>query len=921
MKLFSALRRACGPAAGRALRSPTGEARVALLFLALAGAAPLGAAERIDDLTIGGYLRIPYGSTPVTFVNGQLWSTSSGLFVRIAGATVGPLGTGGGGGAGTVTTVTTGNIAGFATIAITNPTTTPAFAFTLASTTQNFVWAGPTSGSGAGGYRALVPGDIPDLTLSKITDKGDAAAKNTGTGAGEVAAGNHSHGNASTGAAGFMSAADKAKLDGVAAGATANDTDANLRARSSHTGTQSADTLTDGTTNKAFTATERTKLAGIATGATANDTDANLRARSGHTGEQAISTVTGLQAALDAKAALAALIATNGGGVNNGGLLHWTQLMGVPAGFADGTDDGAGGGSGTVTSVSSGNLSPLFTVNVATATTTPAFTFTLTNAAQNAVLAGPASGGAGAPSYRALTEADIPTISIAKTSGLQAALDAKVPATRTVNGHALSADVTVTKGDVGLGNADNTSDASKPVSAATQAALDLKVSLAAIDTVAERTALGLKSTTAGSPEPRTNHGNFGASKTFALATTNVHRGVLNTNLTIDALTGFTADHFCSGTIIFVQDGTGSRTVTWPAAVGNIPGIDPTAGAMTLVDYWSDDGGTTIYTQSTYSTAGTGDASTNTSSSVDSEIALFSGTGGKTLKRATGTGLSRVASGVLSAAELSGDATTSGTNVVTLANSGVTAATYGSATASPQVVFDAKGRATSAANVTITPAVGSITGLGTGVASALSANANASGGFATPDGTKTLTNTTLDAAGTGNVLKFRQLPQLTHPHLADGTGATLGTTATAIGYGRATFTHSADEAANYVEYFLHVPDDLDTSVALRARLKILLGGADTATHRYVLSSVSVADSAVPTAATLANAINLDFAGDASGASGDVQTSAWTTLTGWAAALTPGQTWRIRLARDGNATQDASTVNSTELGLVIEYVATQ
>ena len=28
-----------------------------------------------------------------------------------------------------------------------------------------------------------------------------------------------------------------------------------------HTGTQSADTLTDGTTNKAFTATERTKLA------------------------------------------------------------------------------------------------------------------------------------------------------------------------------------------------------------------------------------------------------------------------------------------------------------------------------------------------------------------------------------------------------------------------------------------------------------------------------------------------------------------------------------------------------------------------------------------------------------------------------------------------------------------------------------
>lgn len=43
----------------------------------------------------------------------------------------------------------------------------------------------------------------------------------------------------------------------------------------------------------------------------------------------------------------------------------------------------------------------------------------------------------------------------------------------------------------------------------------------------------------------------------------------------------------------------------------------------------------------------GDASTNTSSSVDSEIALFSGTGGKTLKRATGSGVAILTSGVLS----------------------------------------------------------------------------------------------------------------------------------------------------------------------------------------------------------------------------------------------------------------------------------
>ncbi|MGG6281782.1 hypothetical protein ACQ4M3_09450 [Leptolyngbya sp. AN03gr2] len=51
----------------------------------------------------------------------------------------------------------------------------------------------------------------------------------------------------------------------------------------------------------AFTSAERTKLTGIATGATANNTDAQLRDRSTHTGSQAISTVAGLQTALDVK--------------------------------------------------------------------------------------------------------------------------------------------------------------------------------------------------------------------------------------------------------------------------------------------------------------------------------------------------------------------------------------------------------------------------------------------------------------------------------------------------------------------------------------------------------------------------------------------------------------------------------------------
>jgi hypothetical protein len=49
-----------------------------------------------------------------------------------------------------------------------------------------------------------------------------------------------------------------------------------------------------------------------------------------------------------------------------------------------------------------------------------------------------------------------------------------VPTTTTVNGHALSSNVTVTASDVGLGNVDNTSDVNKPVSTAQSTAINAK---------------------------------------------------------------------------------------------------------------------------------------------------------------------------------------------------------------------------------------------------------------------------------------------------------------------------------------------------------------------------------------------------------------------------------------------------------------
>lgn len=70
-----------------------------------------------------------------------------------------------------------------------------------------------------------------------------------------------------------------------------------------------------------------------------------------------------------------------------------------------------GGGVGSVTSVSVGGLAPLFTASTATSTTTPVTTFSLNTQSANTIFAGPASGSAAAPSFRALVASDIPSLS------------------------------------------------------------------------------------------------------------------------------------------------------------------------------------------------------------------------------------------------------------------------------------------------------------------------------------------------------------------------------------------------------------------------------------------------------------------------------------------------------------------------------
>jgi hypothetical protein len=205
--------------------------------------------------------------------------------------------------------------------------------------------------------------------------------------------------------------------------------------------------------------------------------------------------------------------------------------------------------------------------------------------------------------------------------------------------------------------------------------------------------------------------------------------------------------------------------------------------------------------------------------------------------------------------------------------------------------------------------------GTGVATALAATANGTGGLATIDGTKVLTNTTLDANATGNVVKGYGYIVWTKPHNRGTATGVVGTTETTQLYGVPAFADDV-ETNNYVDYIGVVPPDLDTSVALTASFKFRLGGADTADHSYKISMIDIADSAAA-AGTPADSITLAYTADGSGADGDIETATG-TLTDWAAALTTGTHWLIRVTRDGDdGTNDASTVDSYPMSLTIRY----
>lgn len=194
-------------------------------------------------------------------------------------------------------------------------------------------------------------------------------------------------------------------------------------------------------------------------------------------------------------------------------------------------------------------------------------------------------------------------------------------------------------------------------------------------------------------------------------------------------------------------------------------------------------------------------------------------------------------------------------------------------------------------------------------------------YMTPAGAYSVTNKTFDASAAGNVLKRSEYIQLGFPDNGDGTNAVRVTTEGPT-FGHYTFKAGVAKASNYVVYRIRVPDDLDTTVDLAAAFKFRLGGADTGTHSYYISMANVASSSSADSPTFSNEVAISFAGDASGASGDIEHVTYVTLTSWKASLTPGQTLVIKLARDGtDGSLDSSTVDSTDLNLAVRYGSSQ
>jgi hypothetical protein len=426
---------------------------------------------------------------------------------------------------------------------------------------------------------------------------------------------------------------DKTKLDGIATGATANDTDANLKARANHTGTQTASTISDFDTEVANNSAVAANTAKVS-----NAT---------HTGDATGSTALTVEKIQGRSVASTA--------PSDGQVLKWVASASEWQPSADNTGSGGGGGgSGTVTSVaitgsdgidvdsgspitSSGTIA-LGLSNIGDAAISSASTW---NAKQDAVTAGTGLSFTGSTLNAEVTqsELDAKQDSITAGTGLsftgstlnaevtQSEVDAKQDALTfgIANTNAVkvdSADVAddeyarfTANGLESRSGSEVLSDIGAAASSHNHNAYYLQISnnLSEVTASTARTNLGLGDAATGTigtdvqaydaDTSKTDVATewtaaqnfnsttltFDATQDWDLSTNQVCQLTLTGNTTFDAPTNIQDGGFYSITLI--QDGTGSRTAAWNAvfkwAGGTAPTLTTTASAKDILVFRGD----------------------------------------------------------------------------------------------------------------------------------------------------------------------------------------------------------------------------------------------------------------------------------------------------------------------------------------------
>lgn len=160
----------------------------------------------------------------------------------------------------------------------------------------------------------------------------------------------------------------------------------------------------------------------------------------------------------------------------------------------------------------------------------------------------------------------------------------------------LKTDLALVKADVGLGSVDNTADTAKPISTATQAALD------AITDVTDTLTTDYENLEwrVDGMDGVSNIGNMGGSRTLNPGSGNgtVKIGTLNQDCTITFGTGSANGRVKSLELVLTQGGVGSWEVTWVSTIrweGGTPAVlSTTAGAIDRLVFTTYDDGVSWY---------------------------------------------------------------------------------------------------------------------------------------------------------------------------------------------------------------------------------------------------------------------------------------------------------------------------------------